>query len=139
MPSTATVLDKWTRNMTAAVPTIKAGILAVSESPMEKAANAADRYVEGVRRAKESGKFQAGLRSVTLEQWKQLAGEKGTARIAQGVTAAKDKMRQFLDKLLPYTEQASREIQAMPKGTPEASMARMMRNFEIMSRFKGKG
>lgn len=132
------VTAKWARNMTASVPAIKAGVQAVTESPMTKAAAAADRYVAGVQRAAESGKWQEGLMSVSLDEWKRLTAEKGAGRIAAGVSAATPKMESFMRQLLPFTAQVSRDIQAMPKGTLEDSIARSTETIRKMAQFRNR-
>lgn len=130
------VAASWQKGIQAAGPKMKAGVERVTESPMAKAAAASDRYIAGVTAAVESGKYQDGLLSVPLEEWKRLTIEKGVARVASGAKEAMPKMVQFLDQLLPYTESVSREIQAMPKGTLADSAARMVKNMEKMSEFR---
>lgn len=130
------IAAKWQRNTGAAQTAMKEGVMRVTESPMERAAQAKDRYVAGVQAAADSGKWEEGLRSVSLDDWKRLMIDKGVARVAGGVKEAMPKMVQFMDQLLPYTDAVSREIQAMPKGTLSDSAARMVKNMEKMSEFR---
>lgn len=132
----AATVDKWKRNMLSSVPTIKAGVMAVTESPTEKAARSADLYVQKVQEAVATGRFQQGLRSVSLADWQQATAEKGTQRISQGVTAAVPKVNAFMQQLLPFTENVKRTIANMPKGTPEQADARVMAAIQMMRQFK---
>lgn len=132
----ADVAATWARNMTGSVQKIKAGVAAVTESPMVKAAAQVDRYVSGVQKAAQDGVWQDGLLSVSLEDWKRLTGEKGTQRISAGVTAATPKMEGFLRQLLPHAAAVSREVQALPKGTLEDSIARSNLAIRRMADFK---
>jgi hypothetical protein len=136
MADVQTAVQKWQRNMTASVPTIKAGVMAVRESPMAKAADRADFYLQRVTDAVQSGKFQAALRSVSLADWQQATAEKGTARITAGVNAAVPKMTQFLGQLLPFTENVKRTIATMPKGGTAEADARMLAAVNMMRQFK---
>lgn len=134
--SAQTIAEKWSRNLGNAIPTIREGVMAVTKSPMEAAASKATQYADGVRKSVESGKWQAALRSVSLEQWKKQTAEIGTARITDGVRAAKPKMEAFLQQLLPYTERVKQTIAAMPSGTLEDSKQRMLKAMEMMSQFQ---
>ena len=66
----AQAAEKWANNLGASVNNIRDGVARVTESPMEKAANASQRYIDGVTRAVQTGWYQSQLRAVTLEAWK---------------------------------------------------------------------
>lgn len=136
MANPSDVVAKWTRNMQGSIPTIKAGVMAVTASPMEAAAQAADRYAAGVQQAVQSGTYQAGLRSVSLADWQDATANKGTARINAGVQAAQTKMTNFMNQLLPFTARVKQTIGAMPKGQPADSDARMLAAVNMMRQFK---
>lgn len=131
--------DKWKNRMAQAVPQMKAGVMAVQSSPMEKAAAKAAEYAAGVQRAVDQGTYQAGLRKVSLDSWKTATAGKGADRVAAGAAAAVDKQVAFFDWLLPKTDAVKAAVQGMPKGTKEDSRARMMRAFDMMSATKYKG
>lgn len=133
------VTNAWAQNLTAAVPKIRAGVMAVTESPTEKAAQAADAYQMGVQMAVQTNRYQDGCRSVTLADWQKATAEKGTQNIAAGVNFAKPKMQKFLQFLLPETERIKQQIKQMPRGRGAAAKARMDANFEAMSQLKYKG
>jgi predicted component of type VI protein secretion system len=129
-------VEKWKRNMLASVPTIKAGVMAVTVSPTEKAAQQADLYARKVQEAVDSGKYQANLRAVTLSDWQQATADKGTARINAGVSAAVPKVTQLMQQLLPFTERVKQTIAAMPKGSPADADARALAAIQMMRGFK---
>lgn len=131
--------DKWAQRMAGSTPQVKAGVMAVQSSPMEKAASRADAYAAGVARAVEQGTYQAGLRAVSLDDWKAATAGKGADRIASGASQAKDKMTRFFQWLLPKTDAVKSAVAAMPKGTKEDSRARLNRAFDMMSSVKYKG
>lgn len=132
----AQVADKWARNLSNSVPSIKAGVQSVTESPMAKAAAQVDRYKMGVQRAADDGTWAEGLQAVSLEDWKTATAEKGTARIADGVAKAKSKQQRFYDQLLPHTEMVKQTIASMPKGSEADSDARMLAASRMMRQFK---
>lgn len=137
--SGAQVAQKWKQRMAAAAPQVKAGVMAVQTSPMEKAASKAQEYAAGVARAVEDGTYQAGLRSVSLDEWKTATAGKGADRIAAGAAAAETKQAAFFDWLLPKTDAVKASCATMPRGTKEDSRARMNRAFDMMSQVKYKG
>lgn len=135
--SAAATYKKWADRMKAAASSsMKDGVNAVTVSPTEKAAAAVDKWAEGVRRAREEGTFEAGLRGVSLEQWRHAMLHKGIPHISEGVNLAQQKMERFLGELLAYTDNVSAQIQSMPDATREDRKARMDRNFELMSEFR---
>lgn len=139
--SVSDVVAKWQRNLSAASQTIRDGVNAVTTSPTELAAQQKTRYVEGVQRAAESGKWEQGLRSVSLQDWKDKMLNVGIDRINKGVQQAVPKVTRFMQQFLPYVAQVSKDIQAMPKGTDADSEARMLAAFRKMKAFqfnKGK-
>lgn len=131
--------EKWASRMAASTPQVKAGVMGVQSSPMEKAANRAEAYAAGVARSVEQGTYQAGLRAVSLEDWKAATAGKGADRIASGASQAKSKMTTFFQWLLPKTDAVKAAVAAMPKGTKEDSRARLNRAFDMMSSVKYKG
>lgn len=120
----ATVVNKWKRNLTGASQTIKDGVSSTTKNPMALAAAQKAKWVAGVQRAADEGTWEAGLRSVSVESWKNSVLTKGIQRMAAGVEGATDKQMAFFSQLLPYTARVSAEIQAMPKGTLEDGIAR---------------
>lgn len=122
MVNPQTAADNWAAGMASSTQKLTAAINAVTESPMEKAAQAVDRQVLGVQMAANSGKTAARLRAVPIEAWKKAFIEKGVGRIAQGAAQAKPKMAAFLTKFLPHVAQGVASLP--PRGDIEANIAR---------------
>lgn len=133
------VSDKWARNLGAAGEAIKAGVQAVSVAPTDKAAAAADRYAAGVARAVTDGKYQAGLRRVSLEDWKQATLRKGLNRIAAGATEGKSKMTAFLSDFIPHLEAGQRMLDSMPRGDLQTNIQRAVSMMQHNAQFKRRG
>lgn len=128
-------VEKWQRNMINAGESVKAGVAAVQESPMAKAAAQADRYVSGVQQAVASGKWQQGLQSVSLQQWKD-AVVAGIPAMTAGVTKAKPKMQAFMQAFLPYVDSVAQQVRNMPKGGVENGIARASAMIRALADFK---
>lgn len=126
MLSPSQAADKWSRNLGAATTAIQQGVNNVTTSPTEKAARNVEAYAAGVQRAVADGKYVAGLRRVSLEEWKRSMLEKGIQRIASGASAAKPKMESFMTTFLPHIEAGKRALESMPRGSFEQNMARSM-------------
>lgn len=134
--SAADVAAKWSRNLLANKSSITAGINAVTESPTEKAAKAQQAYADGCAEAASSGRFAAGCRAVSLEDWRSAAINKGLRNLDTGVKAAEPKMTKFMEQYLPFVQQTSAQIQRMPKGSRSDAMARIQANLDALDQFK---
>lgn len=130
------VVTRWKNAMKASTQKIKDKVMAMTTNPMTEAAKQKDAYVAGVQDAADSGRWEAGLKSVSLDDWKNKTATVGTGRIAAGVEAATTKMTNFLTQALPYTESVSRQVQAMPKATLDDRINRAVANMRMMSQFK---
>lgn len=129
-------VEKYTRRMKGALEDIRRGVDRVTEAPTKKAAEKVDKMRERWLRALEEGKIQRGLERVSLDEWKAKMKDKGISRIPAGVDGAKDKMRDFADKLLKHIDAGLQEIKNMPDVTIEDSIARVEKWIRHMSKFK---
>ena len=127
---------KWSANTAAATAAMRDGANAVTESPGAKAAAAADRWAAGVQEALSNGKFAQNVGAVSIDQWRQAYIKKGIPRVATGTAEAIPLVEQFAAQLLPVTQRAKAECASMQQGKGAAAVARMMRNYEIMSQFR---
>ena len=134
----AAVSARWQRNLSGATEKIREGIQSVTVSPTETALARKDNYLQGVQNAVANGTYEAGLRSVSLEDWKQAALTKGVARISAGAAAAQGKVQRFMDVWLPTQADLSRRIEQMPKGTIADSQARAAAAIQYNAALKGK-
>jgi len=124
---------KWGRNTKAAIPDAIAGVNRVTDSPTEAAAAKEDKMLAGVTRAVQSGKWAAGLRKVSLQDWKTKTAEKMQQRMAGGVDAAKGKRESFDNYLVETINAVLPQIQAMPDLTLEDSVGRVRAMMEHMA------
>ena len=83
-----------------------------------------------------SGKWAAGLKRVSLDEWKKKARDVGVNRIAAGIDAAKDKVIDFANQILPYIDRAQSEISNMPDVTLDDNINRMNTFVRRMAQFK---
>lgn len=132
----SSVVDKWVRNMSSAGETIKAGVQKMQQTPGVNAAAAADKYAQACAQAVADGSYSAGQMSYSLQSYKDAVIQKGLPRIAAGATAAKPKVTQFFQQLLPFTSQLSDQIRAMPNNGIEDSIARATAAIRGMANFK---
>jgi hypothetical protein len=133
----ATVAERWSRGLSNSVDKMREGVLAVTTAPSEAAIAAKDRYLTGVQTAVADGRYERGLRRVTLQQWQESFINKGVARISSGAAAAKPAVTRFMEGWLPLMQQASQRVATMPKGTLQDAQQRA--NFMIAFAHAQKG
>ena len=114
----------WKNGMTNAVTKIQDGVSRVTDSPMQKAAAAQDRYLAGVNKAVQSGRFANALNAVDLNTWKNVTKQKVGERLAGGATAAVPKVTAFAKYLIPAVNNAVAVVDGMPKLTLQDSINR---------------
>lgn len=136
MKNPQTVAAKWARNLTASTDSIRQGVQSVTSNPAEKAIAAKDRWVQGVQRASADGKYERGLRKVTLQMWQEAMLNKGLSRIASGASAGQSKMAAFLEKWLPHQESLKQKLASMPRGDLQTNVARMVAAVEHNAAFR---
>ncbi len=130
------IADKWRRHAEGAVTDYKKGVEKVSESPTEKAANKQEKMKANLIKAIDDGKWAKGLRAVSLEDWKRITSEKGSANYATGIRLSEGKMAEFMAEVLPHIESGQRIIEAMPDITLTDSKARAVAWIDHMAKFK---
>jgi len=130
--------EKHANNLKASTTYIQQGIERVSESPTLKAAAKKDKMRAGIVSAIDSGKWEAGLKRVTLEDWKTAAIQKGVPRIAAGIDGAADKVVEFASQLLPHIDAGVAQVNKMNDVTLEDNIQRMVTMTRHMAKFKRK-
>jgi hypothetical protein len=98
------------------------GVNAVTVSPGQSAAAAADKWMNNTMAAKD--KFARRVGSVSLGQWQQAMTQYGISRMAQGAQQKQGKMQSFMAEYLPFLSAGVQQIHSMPKNTIEDSIAR---------------
>ena len=117
--------EKHARRLKGAVEDVRKGIDRVTENPCEKAAMKQDKMLTNLTAAVSSGKWAAGLKRVSLEDWKKKARDIGVNRIAAGIDGAKTKVVAFAEQLLPHIDRGQEKIKGMPDVTLDDNINRM--------------
>jgi hypothetical protein len=128
--------EKHARRLKAAVEDVRKGIDRVTENPCEKAVAKQDKMLTNLTAAVTSGKWAAGLKRVTLEDWKKNARDIGVNRIAAGIDGAKTKVIAFAEQLLPHIDREKAKIASMPDVTLDDNINRMTSFVRGMASFK---
>jgi len=128
--------EKHARRLKAAVEDVRKGIDRVTENPCEKAAAKQDKMLTNLTQAVTSGKWAAGLKRVSLEDWKKNARDIGVNRIAAGIDGAKTKVIAFAEQLLPHIDREKAKIASMPDVTLDDNINRMTSFVRGMASFK---
>lgn len=118
--------EKWARRLRGATEDIRRGIEKVTVAPGELAAQQQEAMLTNFVEAVNSGLWASRVQSVSLQDWKDAAINKGINRIGAGVEAAQPKMARIAAELLPAVDAAAAVAHAMPKVTLEDSIARMV-------------
>lgn len=128
--------EKHARRLTAAVQDVKTGIDKVTVNPCELAAAKQDKMLANLTAAVQDGRWAAGLKRVSLEDWKAKARDVGANRIAAGIAAAKAKVVAFAEQLLPHIDAGQAKIKTMSDITLEDNIQRMVEFTRHMATFK---
>ena len=128
--------EKHARRLSGAVEDVKKGIARVTTNPCEQAAAKADKMLAGITAAVTEGRWAAGLRRISLEQWKDKATNIGAGRIATGIAGAKDKVIAFAEQLLPHIDAGIAKIKGMSDLSLEDNINRMVTFTRHMASFK---
>lgn len=123
--SAGQISDKWNRNMKNAITDIQTGIDSVTESPMAKAANKADKMLQNLQASVQSGKWANSLNAVSLTDWKNKTKEKTAQRLATGVDQAMSKRQKFDSYLVSTVNAGLSKVNALPDMTFEDSVNRV--------------
>jgi len=135
-PQEATL--KQATRLKAALPDITRGVQRVTDSPMDKAALKVDKYLQNVTAAATSGKWQTGLRNVSLAEWKDKFIKKGVPRISAGIDAANAKVEKFYAKLFPHINAGQETMKSMPDLTLDDNINRMVAFSRHMAEFSNE-
>lgn len=130
--------EKHARRLTQAVEDVRKGIDRVTVNPCEQAAGKKEKMRANLNAAIDDGRWEAGLRRVSLDQWKDKAKNVGVGRIAAGIAAAKDKVTSFAEQLLPHIDAGKTKIKDLPDITLEDNINRMTSFIRHMADFKRK-
>jgi len=128
--------EKHARRLKASVEDVRKGIDRVTENPCDKAAAKADKMLANLTASVTNGKWAAGLKRVSLEEWKRKARDIGVNRISAGIDGASEKVVAFAEQLLPHIDREQAKIKAMPDVTLDDNINRMTSFIRGMANFK---
>lgn len=131
--------EKHARRLKGSIADMEKGVDRVTEAPTMKAAAKKEKMRQKLTEAIDNGKWEAGLKRVSLDEWKDKMKTKGLNRIAAGIDAAAEKVEAFASELLPYQERLKVELEKMPDVTLEDNINRMTTFIRGMAKFKRKG
>jgi hypothetical protein len=117
--------EKWARRLKQATPDIKLGVERTTVNPADLAIASLDKMLAGFVEAMNSGKIEAGLRNVTLADWKDSMLRKGLSNLAAGVDGAQNKVTRKAGALLQAVDAAQGVVANMPDLTFEDRLNRM--------------
>jgi hypothetical protein len=120
--TSAQATAKWLTGISGAQDRMKAGALAVKDSPGAKAAAAADKWLARVTASK--AKFIANSQAVSLQAWQNAYINTGLPRVSQGAQDKQGKYTAAMDAFLPYMAQGLQQIDRMPNNTIEDAVNR---------------
>jgi hypothetical protein len=115
---------KWSTAMKNAIPYIQQGVNNVTESPMAKAALKADKMLNNLTQAVQSGRWATALNNVSLQSWKDVTSKKITSSLSAGVDAAQQKQTAFATWLIGVENAGLAQIASMPDVTLDDSINR---------------
>lgn len=130
--------EKHNRRLKASIEDMRIGVEGVTESPTAKAAASQAKMLAEITRSINSGKWAAGLKRVTLDDWKTAMLDKGLGRVAAGIDAAGPKVEAFFNELFPHIDAGQAALKKMPDVTLEDSIARMTFMVRHMHKFTRK-
>jgi len=128
--------EKHARRLTASVEDVRRGVDRVTESPMEKAIAKKDKMLANLTASVNDGRWEKGLKRVSLEDWKTKTRDVGVGRIAAGIQAASGKVIAFAEQLLPHIDAGQAKLKSMPDITLEDNIARMSTFVRHMANMK---
>lgn len=127
--------EKWARRTAASQSDWQAGIEAVTESPMVKAAASSDLWQQKVSMQETKDKFKRNVASVDMGTWKAKTVA-GAGKFSSGAQANQDKMAKHQRDSQAYIEAGQAKIKAMPNVTIEDKAARAAEWVRYMGKYK---
>jgi len=100
------------------------GIQSVTESPMAKAASKAQKAAAGYAEAIQSGRWQAGLASSSIEEWRAGAVAGGGSAYTAGIQSKAAKIARKLGPALDQTYAVADSVANMPTDSVSQRIAK---------------
>lgn len=112
------------------------GVRSNTKHPGEEAIKRKPKMRQRFLEALDSGKFDEGARSYSLQQWQDRTATVGARNLPQGVADAADKTQQFHEQFSEFLDGHMSKIDAMPDNTIEERLAKMRENALGIAKFK---
>lgn len=128
--------EKHARRLKGAIEDMRSGVSRVTVAPTQQAASKKEKFRAGIQSAIDSGKWEAGLKRVSLEEWKMKMLDKGLGRVAAGIDSAAEKVEAFAADLNAHQDRLKSEIASMPDISLEDNINRMTAWVRGMSKMK---
>lgn len=116
--------ERWAQGLKQNTNRVREGIARVTEAPGAKAARQKDKMLSKLTASVQDGTWGSRVASVSLEDWKRAATDKGVNRIAQGVDEAQPRQVVMAERLLAAVDATKAEVDRLPSNTLEDSIAR---------------
>jgi|SRR5918994_2569276 hypothetical protein len=127
--------EKWARRTASSQTDWQAGVEAVTDSPMAKAAAQADLWQQRLTQPETKDKFKRNVGRVSTEQWKAKTVA-GAGRFSAGAQANVDKMVAHQRDSEAYIAAGQRMIATMPNLTVEDKANRAAAWVRYMAKYK---
>jgi hypothetical protein len=128
--------EKHARRTKAGTQDMARGVANVAVNPAAQAISKKAKLVNNWNEAMNSGKWERGMKTVTLDSWKEAMINKGVPRVAAGIDASLPKTTQFFAELLPFQNDLSKKIENLPDLTIEDSINRAATWIRGMGNFR---
>lgn len=130
--------DKLKRGISAHGQDYASGVQKVTVNPAELAAAKQDEWFLALQDAYNNDRFSKGLGRVTLSSWKASVADGGVSRYTQSADRAAKNYQAFAQEFYPYLDSVQSQVKAMPKRNMAESIARMVKNVELIHEFKNR-
>lgn len=130
------IAERQIRRTKASTQEMAEGIQRVTIAPGASAAASKEKWLSKLQ--ENADKWAHNTAAVPLAEWQRAAIEKGVPRVAAGLDAAKDKITNFYERVIPHIEAGQRKLDSMPKNNIEDSIARSTTMIRHMAEFSNE-
>lgn len=129
---------KWSSRLSASQQQITDGVNSVKDSPMAAAAASKQKMRNNILEAIDSGKWEAALKAVPLDYWRNQMINVGIPRISTGAQNAQAKVTAFANELLSFIGTTQSKVNSMPDATFTDRINKMVSWATEMHKFRKK-
>ena len=116
----------------------KKGIENTTVNPMERAAQAQDKYLANVQLAVTSGRYRNNLLKVPFSTWKTNAGGVGSERLSSGAKKASAKVLEHFRKFQPVYSAISDRCSQMSNMSEDEALEKVRVSMRMQKEAAGK-